>query len=252
MRYTISVIFEWLYPRARNIRTTHLCLCNESFAPYRINMNAAEISIVPIESPLHFRDLLHRSVEPWYCTARITSGGMRDTQLHLRFECGHRDRGTASGPDFLSARGKGKEKGKSETSERSFPSSSAVPSDAALFRMLYYDGEKRQGVWQNPHPWRTSKRDVFEQTIESIFLFLSYFLLSLMSLFSQHRSSSGTRSSDSSQIVDGTAMFPACQSAPRNLTPRPCIHRPLFLEANGRIGVRNAISIGYIRSIRLK
>lgn len=43
------------------------------------------------------------------------------------------------------------------------------------------------------------------------------------------------RSSDSSQIVDGTAMFSACRSAPRNLTLRPCIHRPLFLKANGRL-----------------
>lgn len=44
-------------------------------------------------------------------------------------------------------------------------------------------------------------------------------------------------------------MSSACQSALRNLTPRPCIHRPLFLEADGRIGIQNVILITH--SIRI-
>lgn len=109
-----------------------------------------------------------------------------------------------------------------------------VPSDAPLFPdAANYDAARSDRV-KSPFAAGVSERDVFERIIE-LFRFLISFFLSLMSLFSQHRSSSGTRSSDSSQIVNGTAMFSACQSAPRNLTPRPCIHRPLFLETDGSL-----------------
>lgn len=108
-----------------------------------------------------------------------------------------------------------------------------VSSDAALFWMLRYDAARSDRAPDKIfiRGERLSATPSSKLSNRVFFSFLIFFFWSLMSLFSQHRSSSGTRSSDSSQIVDGTAMFSACQSAPRNLTPRPCIHRPLFLEA---------------------
>jgi len=142
---------------------------------YRINMNAVEISIVLIDSSLFFRDSLHCSVQSWYCTARITYLEMRETRRTLRvIECDHRDRGTARGSngDFLPAKkGKRKRERRNEC-ERSFPSSSR-----SVWCGVFPDAV----LWRREATGRLIKLssvagDVFEQTIESIFLF-SFFCL---------------------------------------------------------------------------
>lgn len=254
MRYTISVISEWLHPRAflrsREIYARRTCACVTNFsreiAPYRININADEIATVPIDGPLLFRDSLHsvpgrRGTEfsrvP-YCK-NWTTGGIRDTQLHIwesnvivAIKEPYED--PARRFSRLPAKKRERQRETQRNERKIFP-------QLLSFRpMRRFSGCCE--LWRREatgRPIKSSsaagvfKRDVFEQGIESIFHFLSYFFfLSLTSLFSQHRSSSGTRSSDSSQIVNGTAMFSACQSPPRNLTPRPCIHRPLFLKAD--------------------